>query len=194
MATLYNVLPLGAIPFEKFQEIRLTVYTTLVNEAAKVLKADPKNIVVRDIVVGDSTNAADWVDLSVKTAIVAGQQFWGQSASDLTSNQLSSILAAGERIDDNKLVAFFGWVDLTPNPDLVKIRFKKGQEIKAVWYAEHVYAWKEVVGGVAQQFIIYYPKDPIDIQMEFKDGSTNKYVALFGFIAELAGEQISAPK
>lgn len=188
------VIPLGAIPFERFMEIREGVAAALKERAARKLRMSPENIIVRDIVVGDSTNANDWVDLDVRTAVTTGQQFWGQDAADLTSNQLSSILAAGERIPDNKFVVFFGWVDLTPNPDLVKIRFKKGQEVLDVWYAEHVYAWKDVVGGVIEGGVFYDEKEPIDIQMEFKDGSVDKYVALFGLIAEPSGETVTAPR
>ncbi len=188
------VIPLGAIPYERFEEIRETVARQLRMRAAQKLKMNPDNITVRDLVVGDSTNAADFVDLDVRTAVTTGQQFWGQDANDLTSNQLSSILASGERVDDNKFIAFFGFVDLTANPDLVKIRFKRGQQVLDLWYVEHVYAWKEVIGGVIPGAIFYDEKDPIDIQMEFKDGSVDKYVALFALIAEPAGEQIASPR
>jgi hypothetical protein len=188
------IIPLGAIPFDRFKDIRDSVAEQLRARAAQKLKINPNEVVIRDLVVGDKTNAADWVDLDVKTAVVTGQQHWAQDAADLTDNTLSSVLASGERIPDNKFVAIFGFVDLTPNPDLVKMRFKRGQEVLDVWYVEHVYAWKEVVGGVIEGAIFYDEKDPIDIQMEFKDGSVDKYVALLALIAEPSGETVTAPR
>lgn len=186
-----RIIPLGELTPEMIDEIRRLAEITLRKRAAEKLKLPENQIVVRELVVGDEANAADFVDLDVRTEVTTGQQFWGQDANDLTDNTLSSILASGEKVPDGKFIGFFGFVDLTPNPDLVAIRFKRGADILDFWHVEHCYAYPDKKGGMIKGVIIYDQNDPIDIEMEFKDGSVDKYVVLLAYIAERYGETIT---
>jgi len=186
-----RIIPLGELDPETIWQIRKTVVDVLRRRASEKLKLPPDQIVIREVVVGDESNAADFVDLDVKTAVVSGQQYWAQDANDLTDNTLSSILASGEKVPDNKYIAFYGFVDLTANPDLVAIRFKRGSDTLDFWYVEHCYAYPDKKGGMIYGAILYDEKDPIDIEMEFKDGSVDKNVVILGYIAERYGETIT---
>ena len=186
-----RIIPLGELDSETIWQIRKTVVDVLRRRASEKLKLQPDQIVVREVIVGDESNAANFVDLDVKTAVVSGQQYWAQDANDLTDNTLSSILASGEKVPDNKYVAFYGFVDLTNNPDLVAIRFKRGSDTLDFWYVEHCYAYPDKKGGMIYGAILYDEKDPIDIEMEFKDGSVDKNVVILGYIAERYGETIT---
>jgi len=186
-----RIIPLGELDPETIWQIRKTVVDVLRRRASEKLKLPPDQIVIREVVVGDESNAADFVDLDVKTAVVSGQQYWAQDANDLTDNTLSSILASGEKVPDNKYIAFYGFIDLTANPDLVAIRFKRGSDTLDFWYVEHCYAYPDKKGGMIYGAILYDEKDPIDIEMEFKDGSVDKNVVILGYIAERYGETIT---
>jgi len=186
-----RIIPLGELDPETIWQIRKTVVDVLRRRASEKLKLPPDQIVIREVVVGDESNAADFVDLDVKTAVVSGQQYWAQDANDLTDNTLSSVLASGEKVPDNKYIAFYGFVDLTANPDLVAIRFKRGSDTLDFWYVEHCYAYPDKKGGMIYGAILYDEKDPIDIEMEFKDGSVDKNVVILGYIAERYGETIT---
>ena len=186
-----RIIPLGELDPETIWQIRKTVVDVLRRRASEKLKLPPDQIVIREVVVGDESNAADFVDLDVKTAVVSGQQYWAQDANDLTDNTLSSILASGEKVPDNKYISFYGFIDLTANPDLVAIRFKRGSDTLDFWYVEHCYAYPDKKGGMIYGAILYDEKDPIDIEMEFKDGSVDKNVVILGYIAERYGETIT---
>ena len=186
-----RIIPLGELDSETIWQIRKTVVDVLRRRASEKLKLQPDQIVVREVIVGDESNAANFVDLDVKTAVVSGQQYWAQDANDLTDNTLSSILAPGEKVPDNKYIAFYGFVDLTNNPDLVAIRFKRGSDTLDFWYVEHCYAYPDKKGGMIYGAILYDEKDPIGIEMEFKDGSVDKNVVILGYIAERYGETIT---
>ena len=163
---------------------------------------DPKDVAVRGLIVGDESNAADFVDLDVKTAVATGQEGWGQDANDLTDYTFSSILATGETVPDNKVIVFFGFVDLTADPDLVAIRFKRGSDVLDIWEVEHCYKSSEEVGGLAFTYnpdtgsfepyvVSYVQNDKIDIEMIFRDGSVDKRVVLLALIGERYGDTIT---
>ena len=71
------------------------------------------------------------------------------------------------------------------------IRFKRGSDTLDFWYVEHCYAYPDAKGGMIYGAILYDEKDPIDIEMEFKDGSVDKNVVILGYIAERYGETIT---
>ena len=185
-----RIIPLGELTPADISLIRDTAREVLRQRAAEVLKILPEDIVVRDLVIGDEAAATDFVDLDVRTNETAGMQHWAEDAADLVAGDLSSILAAGETVPDNKFVGIFGFFDLTPNPDLVAIRLRRGSDTLDFWQTEQCYVYADMPGGLIRGVIIYDQSDPIDIQMNFKT-AVDKFVGLFSYIAERFGERIS---
>lgn len=196
------VIPFSDLPLE----YRVAAYENAIKTVKELMVKEGivdsyDKVAVRELMIGDESNAADFVDLNVKTAVVTGQEGWGQDANDLTNYTFSSILATGEKVPDNKVIVFFGFTDLTSNPDLIAIRFRRGSDILDVWEVEHCYKSSEEVGGMTfttdaagnlvPYCVSYVQNDPIDIQMVFKDGSVDKQVVLLALIGERYGENIS---
>ena len=196
------VIPFSDLPLE----YRVAAYENAIKTVKELMVKEGivdsyDKVAVRELMIGDKPNAADFVDLGVKTAVATGQEGWGQDANDLTNYKFSSILATGEKVPDNKVIVFFGFTDLTPNPDLIAIRFRRGSDILDVWEVEHCYKSSEEVGGMTfttdaagnlvSYCVSYVQNDPIDIQMVFKDGSVDKQVVLLALIGERYGENIS---
>lgn len=185
-----RIIPLGELTKPDIALIRETAREVLKQRAAEVLRIDPNEIVVRDLVVGDESDATDFVDLDFRTASVVGQEFWAEDAADLVAGDLSAILVAGETIPDNKFVGVFGFFDLTPNPDLTGVRLLRGSDTLDFWQTEQCYVYSEMPGGLIRGVIIYDQSDPVSWEMNFKT-ATDKFVGFFSYIAERFGEQIS---
>ena len=191
------IVPIWSLTEEEQKKYHLEAVRNFRRIAAEKLRLPEEDVIIRPVVIGDPTvaNVEDFYDLRAKTAVATGQEWWGQDSSDITANQLSSILYSGESVPDEKLVAVYGFVDLTPNPDLYMLRFKRGEEVKDVWQVEHCYA-KEPFGGInvddhgRVRLIVWYPKDPIDWQMAFKS-SSDKRVVLYALVAESKGKVIT---
>lgn len=195
------VIPFSDLP----QELRVAAYRNAIKKVKQLMVKEgivrtEDEVAVRELMIGDEANAADFVDLNVRTAVVSGQEFWGQDSADIAANQFSSVIATGEKVPDNKVVVFYGFTDLTPNPDLVAIKFVRGSDTLDIWEVEHCYKSTEEVGGLAfttdvagnlvPYCVAYVQNDPIDIQMIFKSAS-DKNVVLLALIGERYGEHIS---
>lgn len=195
------VIPFSDLP----QELRVAAYRNAIKKVKQLMVKEgivrtEDEVAVRELMIGDEANAADFVDLNVRTAVVSGQEFWGQDSADITPNRFSSVIATGEKVPDNKVVVFYGFTDLTPNPDLVAIKFVRGSDTLDIWEVEHCYKSTEEVGGLAfttdvagnlvPYCVAYVQNDPIDIQMIFKSAS-DKNVVLLALIGERYGEHIS---
>jgi len=194
------IIPLSEMTEAKRTALHTAAFKAMKAQGLKLIKGVSEgDLIVRELVIGDEANAADFVDLNVRTAVATGQQEWAQDANDLTDRTLSSVLASGETVPDEKVIGVYGFIDLTPNPDLVMLRFKKGSEVKDIWQVEHCYG-KEPYGGINVdengnlKLIVWQPNDPIDWEMCFKDGSVDKYVRLFALIAEKVGERVTVKR
>jgi len=194
------VIPLSDLP----NEYRVAAYENAMRQLVEAMLKEGivrnrNDIAIRELVIGDETNATDFVDLDVKTAQTSGMEFWAEDSADITAGDLSAILTAGEKVPDNKCIAIFGFFDLTPNPDLTGIRLKRGSDVLDFWEVEHCYVGDEPGGmcftyepgtGLVPYAVIYVQNDPISIEMNFKT-SADKFVGLYALIAERYGEQIS---
>jgi hypothetical protein len=195
------VIPFSDLP----KELRVAAYRNAMRKVKQLMVKEgivrtEDEVAVRELIIGDEANAADFVDLNVRTAVVSGQEFWGQDSANIAANQFSSVIATGEKVPDNKVVVFYGFTDLTPNPDLVAIKFVRGSDTLDIWEVEHCYKSTEEVGGLAfttdvagnlvPYCVAYVQNDPIDIQMIFKSAS-DKNVVLLALIGERYGEHIS---
>lgn len=149
-------------------------------------------LIVRETNAGAAAGTADagLIDLTFLTASVAGQEFWGEDAADLTANTLSSIFTADLPIPDDKIVVIYGFWDRTAAPDLIMVRFKRGQEVLDVWNVEGSYVQPFEVNGFTNEPQIYEDDDVIDVQMAFKTAA-DKLVGLYAYTVERAGVNIS---
>jgi hypothetical protein len=175
--------------------IRVNVEAALRKKAVELGIASPDGIVIRDVGPGDPTdaNVTDFKDIELHTTTVAGQEFWSETAADLTANDLSLVLqgeSTGNKVPDHKAMAFYGFFDLSPVPDLVAMRFRRGSDTLDWWECEQCYAYPQEVGGMVNAAIIYEANDPQLIDMNFK-AAANRYVGLNALIAERYGEIIS---
>ena len=202
------VVPLAELPKDLKLAARANCEAKIIeNMLRQGIVDSPDKVAIRELVVGDQSNAADFTDLDVRTAQTTGMQFWAEDAADLTANTLSSVLAAGEKVPDNKVVGIYGFFDLTPGgSDLTSIRLKRGSDVLDFWQVEHCYAYTEEIGGmtfrvtdfnpVSRSYeykpyaVIYGQNDSIDIEMCFKTAS-DKFVGLFALIGERYGDTIS---
>ena len=195
------VIPFTDLP----EEYRIAAYRHAINRVKMLMVNEkivdsPDKVAVREVMVGAQTGIADFVDLTVKTAVVTGQEFWGQAAADITANALSSILSTNFKVPDDKVIVFFGFTDLTSNPDLVAIKFERGSDTLDIWQVQHCYKSKEEVGGMTfttdpagnlvPYCISYVQNDPVTIKMLFKT-SSDKSVVLLALIGERFGDRIS---
>lgn len=153
---------------------------------------NPEDIVVREAVFGDETNATDFVDFDYNTASTTGQQSQVIDAGDLTQDQFSSVLATGESVDDNKAIAVLGFWDKDPNPSLMRLRFDDGSSTRAVYEVEHCYGYRdEYVEGYFSRPVYYEEREQFDPQFAFHDAGVDHNTGLYTLIAERWGETVS---
>jgi len=192
------IIPLSDIPAEKLEMYRRQAIEAMLAAAEKNLKIPRSRLIIREAWCGDADAATDFVDFDWKTDIIAGGQFWGQDAADLTANDLSSWMKAGSKVPDRKNWGIYGFLDLTPTPDLTAISLEKGMEVKDLWQVEHCYG-KAPYGGISigrdgkVRIAVWNQNDPIDVRMCFKS-SADKFVVLFALVAEEVGERITVPQ
>jgi len=189
------------------KEYKVAAYQNAINTVKELMVQQgivnsPDDVAIRELLVGDAANAADFVDLGVKTPVATGQEGWGEDAADLTNYAFSNILETNAKVPDNKVIVFFGFTDLTADPDLVAIKFVRGSDTLDIWEVEHCYKSSEEVGGfsfttdsesgeLVPYCVSYGQNDPISIQMIFRDGSADKKVVLHALIGERYGDRIS---
>jgi hypothetical protein len=167
------------------------------------------DVVIRELVYGDTSNATDWVDIDTKTAAVAGAEHWAQDAADLTAGDLSSVVQGTQKVPDNKVIAVYGFVDRTASPVTTSIRLKRGQDVLDFWEVMHCYKGLEpggmtfsvldqngnVAGRLIPYAVTWVQNDPIDIQLNVTSGSSdlNPGVKMLSLIGERYGEYITNP-
>ena len=189
------IIPLGELTQMDMKAIRDIAQRTLIQKMIEArIVTRPDEVKIREPIYGDESNATDFVDLNtVATPAVTGQEHWLIDASAFTAGDFSNILATGEKVDDNKMLAFFGFYDLSPVPELTAIRFKRGSDVLDIWEVEQSYVYGEKPGGMTKDIIIYGQNDPIAIELNVTGGSTDLRVGFFAYIAERYGEQVSKP-
>jgi hypothetical protein len=89
----------------------------------------------------------------------------------------------------------YGFLDLTPSPDLTMVQLLNGSEKLISAQVEHCYAEPPYGGFFVDNLgnvIIckWGPKDYIDWKMNFKTAA-NKNVVLLGFTVEMKGKNIT---
>lgn len=192
------IIPLSEIPEATLKAMREQAIAKMRAFAVKNLDAPEREIIIREAWCGDADAATDFVDFDWRTDVVAGGQFWGQDAADLTPNDLSSWMKADSKVPDDACWGIYGFLDLTPSPDLTAISLKKGAEVKDLWQVEHCYG-EAPYGGISVgrngevRLATWGHDDPIDIQMCFKT-SADKAVVLFALVGERLGKRITVPQ
>ena len=194
-------MPLADIPPEKRFQLRLQAMKICLQKAQEYIAGRPsrKELIIREIVPGDESDATDFVDFDFKTAATTGQEQWLIDAGDLTAGDLSSVIATGEKVNDDTVIGIYGFVDLSAAAELTMVALKKGNEYKDIWEVEHCYG-EPPYGGInvdenGQVMVaIWKPNDPIDIQLNVTGGSTDLPIVFLGFVVEKVGEHITVPQ
>ena len=129
--------------------------------------------VFRQPVLGDSTST-DFRDIDERaTVAVAGAQEWLIDSSLLTAGDLSSVLVAGETVNDDTAIVFYGFANLGGDKDCIAIQFKKGAKTLSYWNLELLHAYNDKVIGYTQDGMASYgPNDVIDIKMMLRAGAS----------------------
>lgn len=194
------LIPLADLSPQRREQLRLAAMKIAVAVALKKGIAKSRaGLVIREIVPGDESDATDFVDFDFKTAATTGQEQWKADAADLTAGDLSSIIASGEKVNDDTVIVVYGFVDLSPSAELTMIALKSGNEYKDIWEVEHCYG-EAPYGGINVDengnvlVAVWEPNDPIDVQLNVTGASTDLPVVFLGFVVERVGEHITVPQ
>jgi hypothetical protein len=161
--------------------------------------------VIREVVFGDST-VTDIYDIEPKTPVTAGIPQWAFDAADLTADDLSSVVKAGEAVDDGAYIGFYGFFDLaleagettgaadTPpnNGAFVSVKFIRGSSDLDFWQLEHLYSYShEYVMGITNRPVIYSENEKIDIKVCCTEATVDKFAGFRAYICEPVGRNLS---
>jgi len=167
-----------------------------------------KDWVLREAIFGDESDAPTTADFDQTTAVATKQMFWGQSATDQTAGNLSSVITAGEKVNKGQFLGIFGFFDLSPVPQLLTgsgfttagsmpsdsncsmMKFKRGGSDLVIYQTEHCYAYEEVM-GIFDEPLIYVENEKIQWQTCFGDGTEAKYLGLRTIMCERDGDVFS---
>jgi hypothetical protein len=193
------LIPLADLTETRREQLRLQAMRACVQKAIEQgIAKTRKDLIVREIVPGDLSDATDFVDFDFKTAATTGEEEWTEASADLTAGDLSSVVVSGQVINDETLLGIYGFTDLTPAPDMTMMGFYKGSEVKDIWEVEHCYA-NAPYGGINVDengnavVLIWEPKDPFNVKQNHKSAA-NKNVVWLGFVVEKLGKRITVPQ
>lgn len=196
--------PVQELSLQQIQAIKDATKQKLLQTAmAQYRGSGPQDWIFRELVLGDST-VTDFYDLDYKTAATAGIPQCVIDAGDLTADDLSSILAATEKIPDETYIGIYGCFDLaveageltgaadTP-PSIgsaVSLEFIRGGSVLDFWQIEKLYAYPDVV-GMTDRPVIYEKTEKIDIKACFTEDTEDKSFGLRAYLCERRGETIA---
>lgn len=178
--------------FQKSELARRTLHTLY--ELGKVKFKLWSNLSHRAFIIADESDATErtHVDVDNRTAATTGIESYAQDATDLTTMILSSVVAAGEEIDDGKWSGIFGFVDRTPNPDLHYMAFLWGIGNRiGMNHVETTYLYHEETGGFFRTPYIFPENTPIDWQIANRLATADKFITLNAYTVEKKGKVIS---
>ena len=196
--------PIQEVTKEFLNRIKAETRTYLINKAIRDHKGtEPKDWVVRELVLGDSS-VTDFRDLDYKTSATTGYPQYMIDANDLTADDLSSILAAGETVNDGAYIGIYGVYDLgneggevtgaadapPAHGSLVSLQFERGGSTLDFWEVEHLYGYP-IMMGISDRPVIFEQKEKVDIKMCFTEATEDKAVGLRGYVVEPYGRNIA---
>lgn len=197
---LYPVQELGV---RRLQQIKDATKLKLLEKATGKWKKSISDFVIREVIEGDST-VVDVYDLEPLTAVNAAIPEWAFDAGDLTADDLSSILAATEQINDGAYVGFYGFYDnagegaeltgaaTTPvaHGAITAVEFIRGSSTLDFWKTGHLYGYDAVM-GISDRPVIFSENEKIDLKVCSTEDSEDKFAGFRGYICEPVGEAIS---
>jgi len=197
------IFPIQELSIDKINQIKTMTKLRLLEKATRGWQRPISNYVIREVVFGDST-VTDIYDIEPRTAVSAGIPQWAFDANDLTADDLSSVVKAGEDIDDDAYIGFYGFFDLgleagettgaadTPpsNGAFVSAKFVRGSSDLDFWQLEHLYSYDYVM-GITNRPVIYTSDEKIDIKVCCTEATTDKFAGFRAYICEPAGRNIS---
>ncbi|MEM4976557.1 MAG: hypothetical protein QXT64_04450 [Desulfurococcaceae archaeon] len=189
-------IPLSSLTPEERRRLYLSALKGTISYAVKRIGRPVSELSIRSISPGDPAAVdASLIDVAFKTKAVAKEEAWIEAAADLTPNALSEVTAPGFQVAENTVIGVYGFVDLTPNPDLTLIALFNGKENLYTDQVEHCYV-ERPYGGIfvrsdgAPILCLWGPKDYLSWKMAFKS-ATDKNVVLLGFVVEPMGKNIT---
>ena len=196
--------PVQELTIAQIQNIKDATKQELLRKAmASYRGTSPKDWIIRELVLGDPT-VTDFHDLNYKTAAAAGIPQYVIDAADLTADDLSSILAAGEKVPDETYIGFYGCFDLAaeageltgaadmpPNTGAgVSIELIRGGSVLDFYQIEKLYGYPSVM-GISDRPAIFEKKEKIDIKVCMTESTEDKSFGFRAYLCERKGENIS---
>ena len=195
--------PVQELDRKFIQRIKDATKLKLLEKATNGWKKSPGDFVIREVIFGDST-VTDVYDIEPKTAVTAGIPQWAFDAADLTADDLSSVVKAGEELDDGVWIGFYGYYDLscegseltgaadTPvsSGPITAVEFVRGSSTLDFWKTEHLYGYNEAV-GITDTPVIFEENEKIDIKICSTEATEDKFAGLRGYICEPYGRNIA---
>jgi hypothetical protein len=190
--------PVQELNFAQIEFIKQLTKQTLLKRAMRAYpKTKQTDWIIRETIFGDTPLGDAFIDVEVATAVATNQIEHGQDAADLTADDLSNTVQAGETIDDVTFVGFYGLADLAPEAgeltgsetwhppigSLSAVRLVRGTNTLEHWGTEHLYAYP-FASGIAERPVIFEQKDNVQIQMCFSEATEDKQIAVRGFTCE----------
>ncbi len=141
------IYPVQEVSKDFIKKVKLATKRKLIEKAIKDHHGTkPTDWVCRELVIGDS-NVTDFYDLEYKNSVALGMPMYAIDAASLTADDLSSILADGETLDDGAYIGFYGIFDISQEPgeltggadtppnvgSLVSVEFLRGGSVLDFW-------------------------------------------------------------
>lgn len=199
--------PIQELPKSIINKIKVETKIALLKRAMRDKAGTrPQDWIFREIHFGSAPTAPLWDDLTYLTEANAGMVQCMIDAGDLTAGNLSSFLAAAEKVPNDVYLGFYGFFDKNPSfteividganqsggrGALSHLRFIKGASNLDIWSVKQCYAYADGVCGLSDRPVLYDEKDSIKIEACFTEDTIDKNVGLRGYACEPAGTHIN---
>ena len=202
--------PVDELTPEFIMEVKRRTKQMLVAKAIKQHSGTvPTDWVCRELVYGDSATT-DFYDIEPKTTWSTGIPAWVLDTTDLgTADDVEAVTKAGEIVDDDKYIGFFGcfdpvglageaiaYADAIPknNPPPVGrvnfVQFIRGSSLLDQWLTDHLYAYPNVV-GITDRPVLFDQTEKLQIKVCETAVDVDIPFGFRGYICERVGDVIS---
>lgn len=182
------------------QRIQKCLFQMVIDEGyAKNFKDAKEKYVIREFVCGDESDLSDFADINTANEAVAGEENWVQTAGAgetfTAAGDLLNIFESGQKIDDKKFAAFFGFADRTTTANIATLEIAPatGQGLMDLLQVQSCYTTSDWTGFNAYTMRPSYWKqnNPCVLKMSVDDISNNQNVVMKMLICEPWGDTIS---
>lgn len=204
--------PVDELTPEFIMEVKRRTKQALVAKAIKQHGGTkPTDWICREVVYCDSVGT-DFYDIEPKTTWSTGIPAWVIDTTDLgTADDLSAITKAGETVDDDKYIGFFGCFDivgvpaeavgiigssgtLADNPPATGVinfvQFIRGSSVLDQWATDQLYGYQNMM-GITDRPVLFDQTEKLQIKVCATDVATDLSFGFRGFICERVGDVLS---